>query len=174
MSSTTKQNNQLIINETGKTMQQWFNELEKREFQCIHWKKQVELLVEDYQLDLSWAEYISEAYCSLHGVPWKDKDNKGYSILVTKTFHHPYKQVRNLTQEGFSMERRACNAQKIDENRRKYQWSTDDSDVSVQIESKGDEKTRVIVRHDHLSSEVDAEVMRNFWKSQISGFVETL
>ena len=164
-----------IINETGKNLHQWFSELEGRGFECIHWKKQVKALAEEYQLDQEWAEFIAEAFCSECGLPWKDQASQGYQILVTKTFPFPLEHVQQFTNEWFEHEQRAAPSKQHPSNgKTNFQWMTDDSTVSVKLESKGKQKTRILLTHKELPNSSDAEIMRNFWKESLHSMVGSL
>jgi hypothetical protein len=164
-----------IINETGKNLHQWFSELEARGFECIHWKKQVKALAEDYQLDQEWAEYIAEAFCSECGLPWKDQASNGYKVLVTKTFPYSLASVKQFTNEWFEQEKRAQpSKEKANNGDSNFQWLTDDSTVCVKLESKNGDKTRVLLTHKELPSSSDAEIMRNFWRQSLQSMVESL
>ncbi|MEX2596896.1 MAG: hypothetical protein WEC59_08200 [Salibacteraceae bacterium] len=163
-----------VLNETGKTMQQWFSELAQKKFECIHWKDQIEKLAENYDLEASWAEYIAMSYCSECGLPWKDQAYKGFEITVTKTVNQPINSVLTLTKEWFEHEQRVVQKSRLNGSKIKYEWVNDQSHIDVKLKSINKEKTKMVIKHDGLKSQVDASVMRNFWKEHMRTMVESL
>lgn len=175
MTEASEINRDEIINATGKTLEQWFSELDQKGFQCIHWKQQLNTLSQEYQVDRLWAERIVEAYCSECGLPWKDQANEQFKVIVSKTFHHPYQQVKQLAEDWFETEQRAKAMHgNMNGGSKRYKWITDDSEVALTLEKLNAEKTRVILAHQDLNSTTDVDIMRNFWKAQLPGMIETL
>lgn len=175
MTDASEINRNEIINATGKTLEQWFSELDQKGFQCVHWKQQLNTLSKEYQVDRLWAERIVQAYCSECGLPWKDQVSDNIKVVVSKTFHHPYQQVKQLAEDWFETEQRAKALNgKEGVGPKRYKWITDDSEVAITLEKLDKGKTRIILEHQDIQSITDADIMRNFWRSHLPGMIETL
>tara|TARA_B110000046_G_scaffold183858_1_gene220931 strand:- start:1709 stop:2233 length:525 start_codon:yes stop_codon:yes gene_type:complete len=164
---------QAIINASGRTWQQWFDELKQKGFNHKSEEEIVNTLESEYFLDKDWAVDISRTFSDAFDINKAGVKKQDFEISVRKTFPYPLESVVFHAKSWFQHENRAIET-KFNTKSIGFEWKTDHSNVEVHFLSKGKSKTQMVVQHDHLSSSMDAEIMRNFWKENISSIVEAL
>lgn len=168
----TEASNEQVLNETGRMWCQWFSELESKGYGQIGLIELREILQRDYQLELSIAESISRAFFSRYSKQ-KNSLSKGFDICVSKTFNHPVNQVFNCAAEWFESENRTELQKRISLKRLNCRWLSDNSKIDVKFHAKGNFKTQMIIQHDHMANESDAQIMKNYWKERLPKMIES-
>lgn len=164
---------QAIINASGRTWQQWFDELKQKGYDQKSEGEIIEVLEIEYFLDNDWAKDIARTFSDAYDLNKAGIKKKDFEISVRKTFPYPIESVVDHAKNWFNHENRAIET-KFNGKCISCEWKTDHSNVEVQFLVKGKSKTQMVVQHDHLKSSMDAEIMRNFWKENISSIVEAL
>jgi SOS response regulatory protein OraA/RecX len=164
---------QAIINASGRTWQQWFDELKQKGFNHKSEEEIIQALESNYFLDNDWAKDIARTFSDAYDLSKAGIKKKDFEISVRKTFPHPIESVVDHAKNWLSQHDRAL-ITKVNEKCISCEWKTDHSNVEVQFLAKGKSKTQMVVQHDNLKSSIDAEIMRNFWKENISSIVEAL
>jgi len=62
----------------------------------------------------------------------------------------------------------------VNQKRFNCKWISDTSTIDVKFQKKGNYKTILIVQHDKLEPQTDAEIIRKFWKRSIPNMIESL
>jgi hypothetical protein len=62
----------------------------------------------------------------------------------------------------------------VNQKRLNCKWLSDNSTIDVKFQKKGNYKTILVVQHDKLESQTDAEIIRKFWKRSIPNMIESL
>jgi len=78
---------------TGKTLQEWFAELDKLGGPSMGRKRINDFIYTQHKVDAWWAATINSLYETARGVVEKDGRAKGFNICVTKTIAAPIDRV---------------------------------------------------------------------------------
>ncbi len=177
---------------TGKTLDQWFAELDKADG-LKKGRRAVNNLLVEQKVDLWWATTISVEYERHHDVRKKDGLFEGYFICSTKTIGAPPDQVYAAWANGGGLgkwfgETKADvkdggNFESKDGDRGSYlrvrenkdlrmtfenKNSSAPSQVDVQFQDKGKGKTGLLVNHSRIQSRAEADGLRNAWAEALT------
>lgn len=131
-------------------------------------------LLSDYGLEEPCARIITLRFCQFIGKCSNNDTINVFEVSVSKTFNYPVNKVFGKATNWFETENRTELQQVVNQKRLNCKWLSDNSVVNVKFQQKGNSKTKMIVQHDKLESETDAEIMRDFWKRSIPHMIETL
>ena len=96
-----------------------------------------------------------------------------FEVSIRKTFNHPVNEVFDRAKDWLETEKRTEMQQQLNQKRLQCKWLNDDSKVSVEFNKKTNGTTEVVIQHNQLASESDADVMRNFWTESMPQMVES-
>ncbi|GAB5539253.1 MAG: hypothetical protein Salg2KO_13560 [Salibacteraceae bacterium] len=162
-----------ILNESGRKWNQWHSELNSKQFDALSLEEMAEKLRSDYSLDDDCAKAVALNYCQHIGRCAPSKTH-GFQVEIKKTFNYPVAEVFNRTVEWLENENRAELQDHLHRKRLRCNWLSDNSKVGVTFNDKGGQKTQVVVKHNDLESATDVDIMRNFWKEQMTHMIESL
>ena len=165
---------QELVNETGKTWNQWFSEMERKNFDQLSVLDMSNELVLKYAMDEPVARLVALRYCQHIGHCSPTTTTSVFEVSVSKTFNYPLDEVYGRATDWFEAENRMSLQQRINHKRLNCKWLSDNSNIDVKFLPKGQTKTKMVVQHDKLESETDVEIMRNFWKRSLPNMIETL
>jgi hypothetical protein len=165
---------QELLNESGRNWNQWFSEMENKGFDELRVFGMSEKLLKEYSLELPCARVIALRFCQYIGKCDLNDSANVFEVSVTKTFNYPVDEVFGRATDWFETENRTELQSIVNQKRLNCRWLSDNSTIDVKFQKKSSSKTTLIVQHERLESESDAEIMRNFWKRSIPNMIETL
>lgn len=174
--------------ETGKTLPQWFAELDVRGGPALGRREIGNHLHETYKLDPWWIATLNIEYEAAHGLKEKDGRAKGYMICATKSVKASPQHCFEAFASAGALDRwlgpghalvfedggRLSNAdgnvaaiKKINPGKIiKLVWQQADAAPDTPVEIKfqpAGAKTTVMVTHDRLQTRADADGLRRAW-----------
>jgi len=159
-----------VVVESGRTWTQWLDELKSDKFKDLNCGEVEDILVHEYQLDRDWAAKITDRFASKDGL--FNDSHPCFDASIRLTVDLPKDSVVNSTTQWFESEARAMEPQLNEDSILTCLWRTDHSRIAVVFEPKGDGQTEIILRHDRLRSQSDADIMHNFWEESLKGMVQ--
>ena len=163
-----------LLNESGRNWNQWFTEMENKNFSELNVLDISAKLVEDYSVDEACARIVALSYCQHIGKCDISDTTSVFEVSVSKTFDYPIEDVFGRASDWFESESRTKLQNVVNKKRLNCKWLSDNSTIDVKFQQKGRSKTKMVVQHDNLDSKTDADIMRNFWKRSIPHMIETL
>ncbi|MBN9504237.1 MAG: hypothetical protein BGO01_01885 [Armatimonadetes bacterium 55-13] len=174
---------------TGKTLDQWFAELDAAEGLKIGRRECNQYLVKA-GVEPWWCTTISVEYEAHHKKTEKDGKLKGYFICSTKTIAAPVERIYaawttsadldqwlgagskiNLTEGGTyeNADGNKAEFKRIRQNKDlRFTWKAgDDSLVDMSVQDKGNGKTYLLVNHDRIQTRAEADGLRAAWANAI-------
>lgn len=174
--------------ETGKTLAQWFAELDARGGPALGRREIGNYLHETYKLDPWWIATLNIEYEAAHGLKEKDGRARGYTICATKSIKASPQHCFEAFASAAALDRwfgpghalvfedggRLSNAdgnvaaiKKINPGKTiKLVWqqadATPDTPVEIKFQPAG-AKTTVMITHDRLQTRADADGLRRAW-----------
>lgn len=178
---------------TGKTIQEWYAEIDAKGLEAKGRRETTQYLVNDYKMDLWWATTLSVGFEEHKGKKEKDGRLKGYFICSTKTIAAPVEAVYKAWVDpsllsqwiGTSASVNAVDGgelsdgdgnkgvfKRVRENKDlRLAWFTaggEESLVDVVISDKGGGKTGLLVNHDRIQTRAEADGVREAWAGAIN------
>jgi uncharacterized protein YndB with AHSA1/START domain len=173
---------------TGKTLDQWFTELDKANGLKLG-RREINNRLYAQKLDPWWCATIAVEYEKHHDVRKKDGLFEGYFICATKTIGAPVAQVYKAWSNGAELSKWFGAAAKADvkdggtleskdgdkgtflrvrENKDlrmtfETAGSSAPSQVDVQFQDKGKGKTGLLVNHSRIQTREEADGLRAAW-----------
>ncbi len=173
---------------TGKTLDQWFDELDKMNG-LKQGRRAINNSLYDKKVDPWWCSTIAVEYEKHHNVRKKDGLFEGYFICSTKTIAAPVAEVYAAWTDNMKLSDWFGTATKAEvEDGGKYKNKDGDrgtflrvrpnkdlrlsfenpaftspSQVDVQFQDKGKGKTGVLVNHARIQSRAEADGLRAAW-----------
>lgn len=174
--------------ETGKTLAQWFAELDARGGPALGRREIGNYLYETYKLDPWWIATLNIEYEAAHGLKEKDGRARGYTICATKSIkaspQHCFEAFASAAaldrwfgpghalvfEDGGQLSNADGNVaaiKKINPGKTiKLVWqqadATPDTPVEIKFQPAG-AKTTVMITHDRLQTRADADGLRRAW-----------
>lgn len=180
---------------TGKTLEEWYAELDKRDGlkkgrrDCVHF-------LYEQKFDIWWCTTIAVEYEKHHNIKKKDGLYEGYFICSTKTIAAPLDKVFAAWSSGPSLSEWFGKSTKADvkdggqyqnadgnkgdflrvrENKDLRLTMNGDaatSQVDVQFQDKGKGKTGLLVNHSRIQTRAEADGFRNAWAEALNRLKE--
>jgi uncharacterized protein YndB with AHSA1/START domain len=173
---------------TGKTLDQWFAELDKADGLKLG-RREINNRLYAQKLDPWWCATIAVEYEKHHNVRKKDGLFEGYFVCVTKTIAAPVAEVYKSWSNGAELSKWFGAAAKADvkdggtfeskdgdkgtflrvrENKDlrmtfETAGSTAPTQVDVQFQDKGKGKTGLLVNHTRIQTREEADGLRAAW-----------
>lgn len=179
---------------TGKTLKEWFKELDAWDGLKKGRRETVSHLY-DQKVDLWWCTTIAVEYEKHHDVRKKDGLHEGYFICSTKTISAPVEEVFAAWSSGNAMSRwfgKSTKAEVKDGGR--YENKDGDkgaflrvrqnkdirmtfenpafssaTQVDAQFQDKGKGKTTLLVNHTRIQTRAEADGLRAAWAEALDG-----
>ncbi|MBX3119451.1 MAG: SRPBCC domain-containing protein [Fimbriimonadaceae bacterium] len=183
---------------TGKTMQEWYAEIEAKGLESQGRREINNYLYADCKVEAWWAGTLSVSYEEHKGKKEKDGRLKGYFICSTKTINAPVDAVYKAwtdssllgkwigsgakvdPKEGGSLDDGDGNKgtfKRVRENKDlRFSWHTaggDESLVDVVLTDKGG-KTGLLVNHDRIQTRAEADGIREAWSTSLTTLKDIL
>lgn len=173
---------------TGKTLNQWFAELDKQDA-LKQGRRAISNILMDEKVDPWWCTTIAVEYEKHHQMLKKDGLYEGYFICSTKTIAAPPDQVFSAWSNGTSLSKWFGDSTKADvKDGGSYQNKDGDkgtflrvrenkdirmtfesdgfsapTQVDVQFQDKGKGKTGLLVNHTRIQTRAEADGLRAAW-----------
>jgi hypothetical protein len=163
-----------VLTESGRTWNQWFTELKSEKFKGLSCDEVEDRLVYDYNLERNWARKITNRFAAHHHDLEEGDQRPCFDLEIRKTVPYPMDRALSSAAQWFETEDRVNGMEVINGNQLHCEWSTDRSKVALLFQSKGKDKTQMVLQHDRMHSQTDADIMRNFWHESLKGMVEAL
>lgn len=172
--------NAVVKEKTGKTWDQWFRALDRAGAKRkTH--KEIVAWVRERHPDVSawWQQMLTTGYEQNRGLRDKHEKPGGYEISCSRTIAAPVsavfkawkdKRTRNRWLPDEEIEIRKATAGKSI----RVTWSDGKSDVSVNLYTKGRDKTQVSVQHGKLTSATKAARMKSYWAKRLDDLKEQM
>ena len=174
---------------TGKTLQQWFAQLDGAGGLAAGRRELVNRLCSEQELDEWWATTVVVEYERARGALEKDKKPRGYSVCSTKTIGAPLERVFRAFGDAKDLDRWLGAQTKVefedggglanaDGDRATFQrirankdlrlaWEhasrASGSQVEVLFADKGKGKTGITLNHTRIQTRRDADELRAGW-----------
>lgn len=95
-------------------------------------------------------------------------------VSVSKTCKTPQNIAFKQAVDWFGRDDRMV-MRKVNDGKNFYcNWLSDDSRLAVHFYEKSRNKTQIVIQHNRLPNELDAAIMKNFWKERLQQMVEAL
>jgi uncharacterized protein YndB with AHSA1/START domain len=184
---------------TGKTLDQWFAELDKANGLKLG-RREINRRLYEQKLDLWWCTTIAVEYEKHHDVRKKDGFFEGYFVCATKTIAAPVADVYKAWSNGAELSKWFGAATKADVkdggtfankdgDKGKFLRVRENKDlrltfetkgisaptqVDVQFQDKGKGKTGLLVNHTRIQTRDEADGLRAAWASALDKLKTTL
>lgn len=178
---------------TGKTLDQWFSQLDKQDG-LKQGRRAINTNLYEQKVDPWWCTTIAVEYEKKHDVRKKDGLYEGYFICSTKTIAAPVKDVYDAWTDNTKLSEWFGAATKADvKDDGKYQNKDGDrgtflrvrpnkdlrfsfenaafsapSQVDVQFQDKGKGKTGLLVNHARIQDRGEADGLRSAWAEALN------
>lgn len=166
-----------ILNGTGKPWEEWLKLLD--DVKATSWTHThiAKHIVDNFDVSGWWAQGIAIGYEYERGMRKPGMTSDGFAANASKTLNLPVEKVWKLFGDD------ALRAQWLDPTLIEKtsatepktfnaKWLADDSRVSVNFTSKGDNKSSFGIQHRRLPDQDSIPVMKAFWKERIAALVE--
>lgn len=121
-----------------------------------------------------WANMISGEYRRYKSFRKKRRRPRGFEVSIRKTCQSPVDRIFDQTVEWFHKDDRTQLTNVREGKHFRCDWLTDDSRLAVHFYEKEENKTQIVIQHEALPNELDAAIMRNYWKERLQQMVEAL
>jgi len=176
---TTRIDDETVKAKTGKSWHEWFDILENASADKLNRQEITSFLSRRHDLNDWWSQMIANVYVQHARTHEQYERTEGYEISVSKTFQI---DVRTIYDAWSTDEKRRRWLQesplKITASTRnksiRAQWNNEQSRLSIDFYSKGENRSQVAIQHMKLPSPKAAEDMQTFWKEKLNTLEETL
>ena len=163
----------VVVEKTGKTMEEWFAVLDKRGAKKLDSHGVYELIKSIVGLQPlgEWNQgLLSTSYQWSRGLRERGEKAGGFEISVSKTIAVPVGELYkawadDALRKGWLKEKGASITKATENKSVRILWSDNETRLSVDFYSKGDTKSQVVVQHLKLPSSEKATEMKEYWNS---------
>lgn len=171
----------LVLEKTGKSMEEWFLALDKKGGTKMTPKEVYSLVAETKGLEPlgEWNQgLLSTSYQWSRGIRERGEKANGFEVGVSKTIAVPLAILYSYwADEKFRKKwlKEKVTVRKMTENKSaRITWSDEETSLSVDFYSKGDSKSQVVVQHLKIKNAADAEKLKVFWTEKLGQLKQLL
>jgi uncharacterized protein YndB with AHSA1/START domain len=167
-----------VANATGKNWEQWLALLDRADCKKMTHKEIVALIAEEYAMSSWWSQMVAATYEQSRGLREVHENPQGFEISVSKTINLRREllftawndhKLRHVWLKNIIVVRKATPEKSL-----RITWSDGVTSLSVELNSKGENKTQVVVQHQKLADAKTAEEMKVFWRETLSNLEHAL
>lgn len=164
----------LVVEQTGKTIEEWFSYLDKKGASALQ-HKEIFKLIGDTKGLVPLGQWNQNLLTTLYewnrGLKERGEKANGFEISISKTIGVPVAVLyASWTEEPF---RKRWLTEKIiirkataDKSAR-VTWSDQVTSLSVDFYAKGADKTQVVVQHLKIRDSTEAARLKAYWKEKL-------
>jgi len=166
----------IVAKKTGRTWQQWVDELDRAGAASLPHAKIARLLSDDFGTPAWWTQMLTVGYERIRGLREKGQQRDGsFAVNKSKTYDVPLAElwlgfVRcDRWLDGASLRMSKATKHKY----MRMRWE-DGTPVEAGFTAKGDGKSQVALSHSKLATRADAERLRKFWGERLAALGKVL
>lgn len=164
---------------TGRDWQEWTSLLDQEDGRKLSHKELVGLVKRKYNVGPWWGQMVVVGYEQATGKRELHEKLGGYEISVSKTVNIPIGMAFLLFEDP-KMRRRwikesAYEVRKSTPNKSlRATWIDGETVIVVDFYAKSSNKTQVVVQHQKLQTQKDAQTQKDYWSKQLEKLKETV
>lgn len=166
----------IVAKKTGRTWQQWVDELDRAGAATLSHAKIAKLLSDDFGTPAWWTQMLAVGYERIRGLREKGQQRDGsFAVNKSKTYNVPLAELWT----GFMRCDRWLDGAKLRMSKAtkpKYmrmRWA-DGTPVEAGFTAKGATKSQVALSHSKLATRAEAERLRKFWGERLAALGKVL
>ena len=161
----------VVVEKTGKTMEEWFAVLDKKGAKKLDSHDIYELIKSIVGLQPlgEWNQgLLSTSYQWSRGLRERGEKAAGFEVSVSKTIAVPVGELYkawadDALRKGWLKEKGASITKATENKSVRILWSDNETRLSVDFYSKGEAKSQVVVQHLKLPNSEKATEMKEYW-----------
>jgi len=164
---------------TGKTWSEWFAILDKAGAKKMNHKEIVAYVSERYSVEAWWRQMVAAIYEQARGLRGKHEKPEGFEISVSRTLSVPvsaaYKAWNDARLRARWLGEKGLIIRKVTPDKSvRMTWIDGKTSVEVNLYTKGDSKSQVVVQHRKLPDAKEAAAKKTYWAEKLSGLKQLL
>jgi hypothetical protein len=164
----------LVLEKTGKTLEDWFLQLDKKGGNKMS-PKEIYALVNNIKGLESLGEWnqglLATSYQWSRGIRERGEKANGFEISASKTIHVPLGVLYNSWADEKIRKKwlqEKITIRKMTENKSaRITWSDETTSLSVDFYHKGQDKAQVVVQHLKIKNAEEAAELKQFWLNKL-------
>ncbi|MDP2388194.1 MAG: hypothetical protein Q8M29_17605 [Bacteroidota bacterium] len=165
----------LVIEKTGKTMEEWFLVIDKKGGLNLNYKDMYALVSSIKGLESlgEWNQnLLATSYCWNRGIRERGEKGGGFEISVSKTIEVPvsvlYTSLIDEKVRNKWLGKEKIIIRKATENKSvRITWSDNETSLSIDFYPKNEIKAQVVVQHQKISDSKKAEELKIYWSEKL-------
>lgn len=164
----------LVVEKTGKTMEEWFLQFDKKGAVKMSQKGIYDLVNKTNGLEPlgEWNQnLLATSYAWSRGLKERGQKEGGFEISVSKTVNVPLSVLYNSLLEDKTRNKwlkEKITIRKATENKSaRITWSDNETSLSVDFYKKAEDKAQIVVQHQKIPDSKTASKMKEFWAEKL-------
>ena len=171
----------LVLPETGKTMEQWFEVMDKKGASKMP-QENIFFLTGKIKGLSNLSEWnrnlFTTSYTWHKGLRQRGEKQGGFEISVSKTVNVPlndlYNSFVNDAQRKKWLKEKIVIRKQTENKSARVTWTDEVTSLSIDFYAKGKDKSQIVVQHMKIEDAQKADVMKVFWGEKLSEMKELL
>lgn len=166
-----------VLNGTGKPWEEWLALLDAAKGTSMNHAELARFVEQNFEVSGWWAQGIAIGYEYARGMRERGMTSDGFATNASKTLNLAVEQVWELFGDS-DLRAKWLDPQLLEQTSAtrprtfNAKWLADDSRVSVNFTSKGDNKSSFAIQHRRLQHQDDIATVKAFWKQRIAELVK--
>lgn len=173
--------NKVVLPETGKTMEQWFEVMDKKGAAEMT-QENIFLLTGKIKGLSNLSEWnrnlVTTSYTWHKGLRQRGEKEGGFEISVSKTVNVPlnelYSSFSNDAQRKKWLKEKILIRKQTENKSARVTWSDGITSLSIDFYAKGKDKSQIVVQHMKIADAKKADEMKFFWGEKLAVMKELL
>ncbi|MBV6422064.1 MAG: hypothetical protein DAHOPDDO_03352 [Ignavibacteriaceae bacterium] len=167
-----KISDEAVKKRTGKNWKEWFSVLNKAGAKKMEHKEIALLLSEKYHVSDWWSQMVTVQYEQDIKGRKKHETSTGFQISKSKTFLFSvskiFSAVQSASQRKLWLMNNDFKITSLTKNKSiRAKWVDGFTNIEIQLYAKEKFKTQLVVQHNKLTSEKEADKMKIYWEKKL-------